>query len=58
MGGVFLAGAYDYDIIHNQCKNRKRDNFTFDAPIALKASNNEDIDKKNDPCDFLQNLRL
>ena len=56
MGGVSSAGAHDFDIFHNLCKNKNSNKFTFDAPINLKFSHKQDIDMKNDPCDFLQNL--
>ena len=55
-GGVFSASGQDYSIFHNRCKNKNSDKFTFDAPINLKTSHKEDIDMKNDPCDFFQNL--
>ena len=56
IGGVFSAGAHNYGKFHNPCKNKNSDKFTSDAPIDLKASHKKDIDMKNDPCDFLQNL--
>ena len=57
MGGVSLAGARDFDIFHNLRKNENSNKFTFDAPINLKTLYKQDIDMKNDPCDFFQNLR-
>ena len=56
MGGVFSVGAHNYGKFHNPCKNKNWDKFTFDDLIDLKTSHKEDIDMKNDPCDFLQNL--
>ena len=51
-----MARAHDFDIFHKLCKSKNSDEFTFDAPINLKTSYKQDIDKKNDPCDFLQNM--
>ena len=56
MGGIFSAGAHNYSKFHSPCKKKNSDKLTFDAPIDLKTSHKEDIDKKNDPCDYFQNL--
>ena len=57
-GGVPSAGARDFGIFHDLCKNKNSDKFTFDSGINLKLSHKQDIDMKNDSCDFHQNLTL
>ena len=43
-----------YFMIYAKIKNSN--NFTFDSGINLKLSHKQDIDMKNDSCDFHQNL--
>ena len=43
-----------YFMIYAKMKNSN--NFTFDSGINLKLSHKQDIDMKNDSCDFHQNL--
>ena len=57
MGGVSLAGAHDFGIFHDLwSKIKNSNNFTFDSGINLKLLHKQDIDMKNDSCDFHQNL--
>ena len=56
MGGLSSAGAHDFGIFHNLYKNKNSNKITFDGVINLKLSQKQDIDMKNESCDFYQNL--